>query len=85
MKIKFIIAAIFAVASPILPIQAKEPAGKQDFGPLKELILTYMSEISYEDAMQKFYKRKPEGYVMDSMMPYRSGSKYIIKVKLRKI
>lgn len=82
MKLLITLCALFL--TPL--ICAKESEGRQRFHQsMKELILTYSSDISYEDAMQKFYQRKPTGYVMDSMMQYRSGKNYIIKVKLRKI
>ena len=49
------------------------------------LSLCYNSDYSYEDAMNKCARLKPEGYVIESIQYIKVGGNFVVKVKMRKI
>ncbi len=68
------------------PCEAREKEIKNpNFGGIPIVSLSYFSEISYEDAMNKYAKLKPDNYVMESVQYFKQGRSYIVKIKMRKI
>ena len=58
---------------------------KTDFRTLQTLNMSAQSYLSYEDAMNRFSKIKPDGYVIENIQYTRSGRMYAVLVRLRKI
>jgi hypothetical protein len=56
-----------------------------NFGGSPVLSLCYYSDVSYESAMNKCARLKPEGYVIESIEYIKVGRDFIVKVKMRKI
>jgi hypothetical protein len=68
------------------PCLAREKEVKNpNFGGTPVLSLCYHSDISYEAAMNKCARFKPEGYVIESIEYLRASGNFIVKVKMRKI
>jgi hypothetical protein len=43
------------------------------------------SRFSYEDAMNRFERTKPNGFVIESIRYARDGADYIVLVRLRRV
>ena len=68
------------------PCLAREKEVKNpNFGGTPVLSLCYYSDFSYEDAMNKCARLKPEGYVIESIQYFRVSGNFIVKIKMRKI
>jgi len=56
-----------------------------NFGGIPILSLCYNSDLSYEEAMNKCARLKPDGYVIESIQYFKVGRDFIVKVKMKKI
>jgi hypothetical protein len=69
-------------------IEAKEvrnPPKQKYPSHLQTLNLSSSSIHSYEEAMNRFSYMKPDGYVIESVRYFKTGSSFTVLVKLRKI
>ena len=83
---KLILAAILSLFLINSSFGREKTPEKKDYAKaLTTLNLSASSLYSYEDAMTRFSRMKPDGYVIESVKYYRQGSNYIVAVKLRKI
>jgi hypothetical protein len=81
MKKILVIAFVFLMSLKIL---AKD--GRHVFPTTcNALSLSSSSIYSYEDAMNKFSKTKPNNYVIESINYFKSNGRYFVQVRLRKI
>lgn len=51
----------------------------------KTLNLSASSLISYEEAMNKFARIKPDGYVIESVSYFKVKNRFVVNVLIRKI
>jgi hypothetical protein len=82
---KLILSAILSFLCFNSRVVSQEHRFVGQYGEQRILNLSASSNISYEDAMNKFNKIKPEGYAISSIKYLKSGNLFIVKVGLVKI
>ena len=83
--------AILAALIMLSPLNGETQKRMRDLKPLsypshlQTLSLSASSLTSYEDAMNRFSRIKPAGYVVESIKYLRVRGEYVVSVKLRKV